>query len=244
MRPYSPLTGSTSLDIVSHRDIISAIFPRERLLKENITITDNTNPAVEDSVFSTQSSDGHVSEQPFFERAIATSGSHAEYSPTRRCSVSLYDSELTDSLEPLPPSCTTKWAPYNGSRSCGHAQPEWTPEIAPFTHEIYDPSSNANWWQDDLRRRRAQLDVWNLSHLAETSDGRYRVETEHSWDSHLSLCDTYPVSSNLDWYKNNIVRAAERNSATALSTKQDHILQAQRRGRKPPLKSQAREVFM
>jgi hypothetical protein len=226
MRPYSQLTGSTSIDIVSHRDTIASIFPSERLVDENISIIDNTIPAdhssAETALIKHEGKSRRASPTP----ADSVHDGDDAHSSTRHNSVPWPNDELAARLEPLPSSCTPKWAIYGGSRPCGHAQPDWSPDNAPFTHEIYDPLSNANWWQDDLRRRRAQLNVWTVSHATETNDDPCRLYSESNWSSHESLCDTYPVSSNLEWYKSNIACAAPRRPATARPSKVQHPRQA------------------
>lgn len=239
MRPYSQLTGSTSIDIVSHHDTIASIFPQERLVHENISIVDNTIPADESS-----GEAAPIKHEGKSERTSSTSADSAydgddQYPLTRHDSASSLNDELAARLEPLPSSCTPKWAIYGGSRPCGHAQPDWSPDTAPFTHEIYDPLSNANWWQDDLCRRRAQLNAWTVSHTTETDDDPYRTDSESTWSSRESLCDTYPVSSNLEWYKTNIACAASRSSATTLPTTTQHTQRAKRESKRSLCNPQA-----
>jgi hypothetical protein len=228
MRPYGQLTGSTSIDIVSHRDTVASIFPREKLVNKNISIIDNTTPSDKSLAGQAQIKHGCNPEEASLTPTDLVHDEVKQYWRTCRNSVSLPDDELAAQLEPLPSSCTPKWAIYGGSRPCGDTQPDWSPDTAPFSHEICDPLSNANWWQDDLCRRRAQLNVWTVSYATETDDDPDRTGSESNWSSRESLCDTYPVSSNLEWYKRNIACATVRKAASTHLTNDQRSKRAKR----------------
>lgn len=116
-----------------------------------------------------------------------------------------------------------RWSVFSRNRPCGSMQPNWTKENAPFSRDIYDPESNANWWQKDLRTRTAQLHEWAASKQGKAASNSSKDSQESASSLLPALCDTYPESRNEKWYKNQIIPSMKKELAQAefqLATKE------------------------